>query len=219
MPSILTKGTFGGVRNTAKAIKDILKNDTTIILTIRNQVDFIESTYKHKVKWKLYSIPFSEYLQNEVDPKKLSWKFVIDIFEEYFPGRVKVVPYELIRISQNKYFNQFLNASGISNTKDHTRFIIQDRIENKSMPDNQALFVQLINKAYKETASIKLKNAWKIYRLTEEIFKDEPSKKLSSFKINNELANEIKTHYREENIEILNKYCPGNDILKLLEYY
>ena len=219
MPSETSQGSFGGVKEAAKAIKSVISNKTTIILTIRNQVNFIESSYKHKVKWRLYDQSLEEYLRTEVDIKKLSWKFVIDTFEELFPGKVKVIPYELIKTSQETYFDHFLKSCGIQYSKNRLSFELNEQVENEAMPDNQANFMRIINKAYKENLPIKLKQILDIISFTENIFKYEPRRKLPSFKLGESFACEIKEIYKEENVEILNKYCTKKDVLEVLKYY
>jgi len=218
MPTDLTNRKFSGIRKTLSAIKSIVPSNTTIVFSIRNQVAFIESTYKHKIKWKFCSLTFEEYLQKHIDRLNISWAKVIGILEEYFPNKVQLIPFELIHVSNQCYLNCFFDAFKIKNPG---HFISYPRnAKNESLADNHALFMRNLNKKIKQLDSFNDKTRPKIkVQFVKELLEFEPKKSLSEFKMPANNADFISDYYHKENMQILQKYCSKKDFESVKKHY
>lgn len=80
--------------------------DLSLILFIRRQDEFIESTYLQQIK-ENRSISFEEFV-DKINIEDLSWLKLVRDFDNYFPNKIKVIPFELIReIGARKFFDTF----------------------------------------------------------------------------------------------------------------
>ena len=218
MPSNLTNRGFAGIRQCLTAIKAIVPENTSIVLSIRNQVEFIESTYKHKIKWKFCSLSFEDYLYKHIDILNISWANVIKILEEFFPNKVKVIPFEIIHLSNSHYIKCFFDAFQIENQKD--LLYTPNQVKNVSLADNHAAFMRSLNKSIKGLESFNETTRPKIkVRFIKEMLENEPKRKQPGFRIPATQANHVKKYYRSENIQIIKKYCSNDNFEFVNQYY
>lgn len=218
MPSDLTNKGFAGMRQSLAATKAIVPDNTSIVLSIRNQIDFIESTYKHKIKWKFCSLSFEGFLNKHIDMLNISWAKVVKTIEEFFPNKVRVVPFELIHLSDSHYLNCFFEAFQIENQKD--LFFFSSRVENESLADNHAVFMRSLNKSIKDLESFSKSTRPNIkIKFTKELLENEPKRRLQEFKIPTSQARQVKNYYHTENIQILMQYCSKENFEFVKKYY
>jgi len=209
---------FTGIQKSMATIKAIIPKTSKIILTIRNQVDFIESVYKHKIKWKFCSLLLEEFLDKHIDIFNISWARVIKEIEDYFPGRLEIIPFELLKISEKRFFNRFLTSFQI--VDNHEFFETSETVKNESLADNHALFMRSLNQSIKQLEGFHKGTRPKIkVRFINELLEDEPRRSLPEFKISKSISRQIKSFYKNENHDIFNKYCSQDDISLLDKYY
>ncbi|MFK8011060.1 MAG: hypothetical protein AB8B80_03400 [Marinicellaceae bacterium] len=206
MPTDKTGQCFSGVKRSLEAIKEMAPKNTKIILSIRNQVDFIESIYKHKIKWKFCSLSLSDFIDKHIDIYNLSWAKAIAEIEEYFPNKLEVVPFELIKHSTKNYINGFLSACDL--TEKSELFKLSKDIKNQSLADNHAEFMRTLNQSIKNLDSFNKKTRPKIkVSFVNELLENEPRIKRADYSLPQKISSQIKSFYSIENKKILEKYC------------
>lgn len=107
-----------------------------ILLTIRNQPDFIYSYYLQMFKAKRVKMSFFNWLEGELRREKNIFQVcdycsLLDLAEDNFHGSVEVLPYEWIEKCPKKYFERLGVLFDISATDVATCY--QNNVENKRL--------------------------------------------------------------------------------------
>lgn len=215
MPSSDTAGAFGGVEETCRVLSSYLEGEATIVLTIRSQASFIESSYKHKIKWQSSSMSFGEYFLKGVNAFRLSWKTVVDVLESYFPGRVRVVPFEIVKSDERRYLDVFLDSCGLHDCGEEFLYDLPDYVKNDSMADVELRFLKALNLSLEQIGVIDEGRRYEAIKFVRDICEGKEALKYEEFRLPMHWKKSIQEYYHDENIALLSQYCSA-DILGLV---
>ena len=206
MPSPKTKGAFGGVRAAAESLAELSSGNATIVLSIRRQDSYITSCYKHKIKWQGQGLTYPEYFFNGVDVFGLSWKSVIDEFERCFPGRVKVVPFELIKVDARRYLDYFLKVCGIEAGEGVFDYEVPGHVKNESLTDVETVFLRGVNRELARLTEIDSGKRFELIKMVSTLMIGVDGEK-HRIRLPQHWKNRIIELYKEENMGIIDAYC------------
>jgi hypothetical protein len=204
MPSKKYNGAMGGIKEAVESLYELTGGNAVIIITIRRQDTFIDSCYMHKIKWQGASLSYPEYFFNVVDAFSLSWLHVIKEFEKRFNGKVRVVPFELIKLGGNDFIKAFLQACNIDEFKEFN-WDVAEKAKNESLSSAESMGLLEINRAFKNYP-IAEQDRYKVISLVTDLIGGVEDKNFIQ-KLPDNWRRSLIQNYAKENEEIFKEYC------------
>jgi len=117
MPRGPSAGGFDQIEQSANILEMLGADDLHVVLAIRRQDHFRASTYAHYVHRQALSLSAEDWFRRVVDPTRLSWASVIDVFERRFgKANLTIIPLDRAKNDFAGYIAWVVAAAGIDSS-------------------------------------------------------------------------------------------------------